>query len=60
MSEPVPWAYGDDVALNGVARLVGAKEEEVALMNGLTVNLHILLVSFSENKRERREGERKR
>ncbi|XP_016333201.1 kynureninase [Sinocyclocheilus anshuiensis] len=29
-----------------MAKIVGAKPEEVALMNGLTVNLHLLMLSF--------------
>lgn len=40
----LPWAYCDEAGLEGVARLVGAKKEEVALCNGLTVNIHVLLV----------------
>jgi kynureninase len=28
------------------AKVVGAKPEEIALMNGLTVNLHLLMISF--------------
>lgn len=34
-------------AIEGVAALVGANPVEVALMNGLTVNIHILLVICS-------------
>ena len=44
---------GDDAWFNfhkrtkkGLAYLVGAKESEVVLMNGLTNNLHLLMVSF--------------
>ncbi|KAF6725105.1 Kynureninase [Oryzias melastigma] len=29
-----------------MAKIVGAKPSEVALMNGLTVNLHLLMLSF--------------
>jgi kynureninase len=41
-----PW-YSYHEELTGLAaRLVGAKEEEVVVMNQLTSNLHFLLVSF--------------
>ncbi|KAL1021803.1 hypothetical protein UPYG_G00018270 [Umbra pygmaea] len=41
-----PWAWAEDTIEGLMANIVGAKEEEVALMNGLTVNLHLLLLSF--------------
>uniref|UniRef100_UPI00398F3323 kynureninase n=1 Tax=Pristiophorus japonicus TaxID=55135 RepID=UPI00398F3323 len=41
-----PWALGDECLAELMANLVGAKKEETALMNGLTVNLHLLLLSF--------------
>lgn len=41
-----PWILGDDCIVELMAKLVGCKVEEVALMNGLTVNLHLLLLSF--------------
>ncbi len=41
-----PWyGYHEELAAS-TARLVGAKEEEVVVMNQLTSNLHFLLVSF--------------
>ena len=41
-----PWlSYHEELAASA-ARLVGAKEEEVVVMNQLTSNLHFLLVSF--------------
>ncbi|GMS91590.1 hypothetical protein PENTCL1PPCAC_13765, partial [Pristionchus entomophagus] len=46
LSQPVPWAHGDECAVDGVAKLVGANPVEVTLMNGLTVNIHILLTAF--------------
>ncbi|KJH41656.1 kynureninase [Dictyocaulus viviparus] len=42
----LPWALCDECALDGVANLVGAKPDEVALCNGLTVNIHVLLTAF--------------
>uniref|UniRef100_A0A8C8JM38 Kynureninase n=1 Tax=Oncorhynchus tshawytscha TaxID=74940 RepID=A0A8C8JM38_ONCTS len=41
-----PWAWAENNIEGLMANVVGAKPEEVALMNGLTVNLHILLLSF--------------
>ncbi|KAH7692974.1 kynureninase [Aphelenchoides avenae] len=46
MDGPVPWAYGDECCTEGVAKLVGAEPSEIALMNGLTVNIHVLLTAF--------------
>ncbi|NHA02874.1 kynureninase [Mucilaginibacter sp. HC2] len=47
------WFQGDDPWLDyhkqllpSIARIVGAKESEVTVMNSLTVNLHLLMVSF--------------
>ncbi|XP_032067670.1 kynureninase isoform X2 [Thamnophis elegans] len=41
-----PWALGDECIVELMADLVGARNEEVALMNGLTVNLHLLMLTF--------------
>ncbi|XP_062904694.1 kynureninase isoform X2 [Mobula hypostoma] len=41
-----PWALGDECLTERMANVVGAKKEETALMNGLSVNLHLLLLSF--------------
>uniref|UniRef100_A0A915PI30 Kynureninase n=1 Tax=Setaria digitata TaxID=48799 RepID=A0A915PI30_9BILA len=43
---PLAWSQIDESVLDGVAELVGAQRTEVALMNSLTVNLHILLAAF--------------
>lgn len=47
------WFQGDDPWLEyhkslaaSVSKIVGAKESEVTVMNSLTVNLHLLMVSF--------------
>lgn len=42
----LPAALSDIPAKGPMARLVGAKESEIALMNGLTVNLHLLFATF--------------
>ncbi|HEY0978627.1 MAG TPA: kynureninase [Flavobacteriales bacterium] len=41
-----PWYSYHEELTASTARLVGAKEEEVVVMNQLTSNLHFLLVSF--------------
>ncbi|XP_076016210.1 kynureninase [Genypterus blacodes] len=41
-----PWGWAENNIEGLMAKVVGAKREEVALMNGLTVNLHLLLLSF--------------
>jgi kynureninase len=41
-----PWAAIDKFTRPLMAELVGAKTEEVAVMNGLTPNLHLMMVSF--------------
>jgi kynureninase len=44
---PMPWLdYDTDNLVGGMARLVGAKPSELAVMNSLTVNLHLLLIRF--------------
>lgn len=41
-----PWAWAESNIEELMANVVGAKVDEVALMNGLTVNLHLLMLSF--------------
>ena len=41
-----PWYSYHELLREPVARLVGAVPREVVMMNGLTVNLHLMLVSF--------------
>ncbi|XP_030626383.1 kynureninase [Chanos chanos] len=41
-----PWIWAENNIEELMANVVGAKREEVALMNGLTVNLHLLMLSF--------------
>ena len=41
-----PWMHYHKFFLPQTARLVGAREEEVVVMNTLTTNLHLLMVSF--------------
>lgn len=41
-----PWMPIDENVIAGSATIVGALPSEVAIMNSLTVNLHLLLISF--------------
>jgi kynureninase len=50
-----PWYSYHEMFAAGAALLVGAKENEVVMMNQLTVNLNLLLISFY-----RPEGKRKK
>jgi kynureninase len=41
-----PWLYYQEYMRPSLAKIVGAKEEEVTVMNALTVNLHLMMLSF--------------
>ena len=41
-----PWLPYHEFVTDGLAHVVGALPQEVVAMNGLTVNLHLLMVSF--------------
>lgn len=41
-----PWLYYQDYCKPTLAKLVGAASHEVTVMNALTVNLHLLMLSF--------------
>ncbi|MBT3585670.1 MAG: kynureninase [Halobacteriovoraceae bacterium] len=41
-----PWLPYHEFLTEGLTRIVGAQSEEVVAMNGLTTNLHLMLVSF--------------
>lgn len=41
-----PWMPYHEFLTKSLARLVGAEPSEVVAMNGLTVNLHLMMVSF--------------
>lgn len=44
--EPSQWMHYHETLTAASARLVGARPLEVVVMNNLTVNLHLLLISF--------------
>ncbi|MEL7020603.1 MAG: kynureninase [Bacteroidota bacterium] len=48
-----PWVFYDELLTNSMAKIVGAKPIEVAVMNTLTVNLHLMMVSFYQPKGKR-------
>lgn len=41
-----PWISYHTLLEKNLARLLGAKEQEVCIMNSLTLNLHLMMVSF--------------
>jgi len=48
------WEYFHERLLENTARLVGAQPSEVVVMNALTVNIHLLLVSFYQPNENRK------
>lgn len=48
-----PWLYYHHFFSKSIAKLVGAKEDEVVVMNQLTVNLNLMLISFYRPKGKR-------
>jgi len=48
-----PWLYYQEYLKPALSKLVGAKEKEVSAMNALTVNLHLLMLSFYKPTPER-------
>ena len=45
-SQKRPWFYYHKFSKEALAKIVGAKPSEVVSMNNLTVNLHLMMVSF--------------
>jgi kynureninase len=41
-----PWMYYQEYFKPSLAKIVGARPEEVTVMNSLTVNLHLLMLTF--------------
>ena len=48
-----PWLPYHEFLTQSMARLVGANESEVVVMNSLTVNLHLLMASFYRPTKDR-------
>jgi len=48
-----PWLDYHKKLIPILAKIVGAKNEEVSIMNSLTVNLHLLMVSFYQPTKKR-------
>jgi kynureninase len=48
-----PWLPYHEFLTQSMARLVGARESEVVVMNSLTVNLHLLMASFYRPTKDR-------
>lgn len=50
---PTPWMSYHESLTQSMATLVGALPQEVVVMNSLTVNLHLMMVSFFQPREER-------
>ncbi|GFR81651.1 kynureninase [Elysia marginata] len=53
MTGDLPWAMCGEILEEDMMKIVGGKREEVAIMNGLTVNLHLLMMSFYRPTKDR-------
>lgn len=48
-----PWLYYQEYMKTSLSGIVGCKEDEITVMNTLTVNLHLLMLSFYRPTKER-------
>lgn len=48
-----PWMYYQEYFKRPLSKIVGCKEEEVTVMSSLTVNLHLLMLTFYRPTREK-------
>ncbi len=48
-----PWLYYQEYMKPSLAKIAGASENEVTVMNALTVNLHLMMLSFYRPSKER-------
>ena len=48
-----PWMYYQEYFKPTLAKIVGAKPDEVTVMNSLTVNLHLLMLTFYKPTKQR-------
>ena len=48
-----PWMHYHDTLVQPLSKIVGALPHEIVVMNSLTVNLHLMLVSFYQPKDKR-------
>lgn len=48
-----PWLYYHNYCVPTLSKIVGCKPHEMAVMNALTVNLHLMLLSFYKPTRQR-------
>lgn len=55
-----PWVTVDEVCVDSMAKIVGAKPLEVCLMNTLSANLHSMMASFYRPEPEKTESESER
>lgn len=48
-----PWIHYHETVANQMAKIVGAKASEIIAMNSLTINLHLMMVSFYQPTKSR-------